>query len=175
MDFETVIKTRRSVRLYSSKDLSQETIAKVLDAARVAPSGNNLQPWKFIVVRDTGKKEKIAQACYGQNFVSRAPVVIVACGIPYPNRYEPRKELSYLVDVVIAIDHLILACRNEGLGACWVGAFHAEPIKETLGIPEHIEVVMVIPVGYPGGQDSFKGVYGRKTLKEIVDYEKWEN
>ncbi len=173
MDFEKVIRTRRSIRSFSSKEVSQETIEKILEAARIAPSGNNLQPWKFVVVRDKEKKEKIAQACYDQNFVARAPLVIVACGIPYPNKYEPRKELSYLVDTVIAVDHLILACRNEGIGTCWVGALHQEPIKNILGIPEGAEVVMVIPAGYPSREESFREVYGRKSLREIISYDQW--
>lgn len=171
MDFDKVIRTRRSIRSYSSREVSENSIEKILEAARIAPSGNNLQPWSFIVVRDRDKKEKIARACYGQSFVASAPVVIVACGFPYANRYEPRRDLSYLVDVVIAVDHLILACRNEGLGTCWVGAFHPEQIKEILGIPKDVEVIMVIPVGYPTHEDDFREVYGRKSLKEIIRYE----
>lgn len=170
MDFEKVIRTRRSIRNYSSKEVSEETMEKILDAARIAPSGNNSQPWKFIVVRDREKKEKVAQACYNQTFVAAAPVVIVACGVPYPNKYEPRKDLSYLIDVAIAVDHLILASRNEGLGTCCVGAFHPEPIKEILGIPQKADVVMVVPAGYPAREESFREVYGRKSLKEITGW-----
>ncbi|MCM8769754.1 MAG: nitroreductase family protein [Candidatus Omnitrophica bacterium] len=173
MEFQEVIKTRRSIRSYQDKDIPEEILKRILETARIAPSGNNWQPWHFILVKDQEKKEKIAQSCYQQKFISQAPVVIVACGQKYPNQYQPYADRSYLIDVTIALDHLILAARNEGVGSCWIGAFQAEPIRKLLEVPENFEVVMVVPLGYPAHQQAFCQPGYRKDLTEIVSQEKF--
>jgi len=172
MEFEKVIRTRRSIRRYSKKDIPDDILKKILEGARVAPSGNNKQPWYFIVVKDEEKKRKIAEYSYNQSFIADAPVVIVCCGERYPNKYEPFKDECYLVDVVIAIDHLILTARNYGVGSCWIGAFHPEPIKKLLSIPDNIDVLMVVPLGYPEGAE-FSEVSFRKSLDEIAFEEEY--
>ena len=168
MDFEKVIRTRRSIRRYTEKEIPQDVLSRILDAARVAPSGNNHQPWKFVVVRNRALKEKIAEFSYGQSFIAAAPVVIVCCSEKYPNSYEPHRDLAHLIDTVIAIDHLVLAARNEGVGSCWIGAFDGKSIGKLLGFGSGMEVVMVIPLGYPVSEDAFRESSGRKTLKEIT-------
>jgi len=167
MDFYEVIKTRRSIRAYRSDPVPEKTLRKVLEAARIAPSGSNRQPWKFIVVKDKNLKEKIAQLCYGQHFISQAPIVIVACGynIHY-NRGDYMGDYSMLVDVTIAMDHLILAARAEGLGTCWIGSFKNDEIKKLLKIPPEVQVVALTPLGYP--KEEFSSVTQRKPLEEIV-------
>lgn len=172
MDFEKVIKTRRSIRNYSGKDIPDSILKKILDAARIAPSGNNKQPWFFIVVKDSEKKKKIAEYSCNQNFIAEAPVVIVCCGKKYPNSSEIYGDNSYLVDVTIAIDHLILAARNEEIGSCWVGALHPEPIKNLLNVLENIDVLMVVPLGYSKEID-FKETSFRKSIDEIVSNEEY--
>jgi len=172
MDFEQVIRTRRSIRSYSGKDIPDLVLRKILDAARIAPSGNNKQPWYFIVVKDADKKKKIAEYSCNQNFIAEAPVVIVCCGKKYPNSSEIYGDNCYLVDVTIAIDHLILAARNEGIGSCWIGALHPGPIKNLLNVPENIDVLMVVPLGYPE-TSSFEEVSFRKSIDEIVFNEEY--
>lgn len=173
MDFQEVIRTRRSIRRYRKQDIPDTVLTRILEAVRVAPSGNNKQPWHFIVVRDCDKKEKIAQACYEQSFVSQAAAVIVCCGQKYPNPYQPHADSCYLIDVAIAVDHLILAARNEGVGSCWVGAFHPEPIRKLLHIPESMQIIMVVPLGYPEEEQAFNDRTYRKPLAEIVSYDSY--
>lgn len=169
MDFEKVIRTRRSIRSYADRDIPDEVLNRILESARIAPSGNNRQPWKFIVVKEKELKRKIAEHSYDQSFIAGAPVVIVCCGKKFSNRYEPFGDNAYLVDVIIAIDHLILSARNEGVGSCWVGAFSREPIQKLLKLPKELEVLMVIPLGYPVSESAFGEPRGRKSLEEISD------
>lgn len=174
MDFYEVIKTRRSVRKYKPDPIPEEILMKILNAARIAPSGNNRQPWKFIVIKDEERKKKMVELCDEQEFIAEAPVLIVACGrdIHY-NRGKWMGSYSMIVDVTIAMDHLILAARAEGLGTCWIGSFDNEGIKKFLGIPEDINVVALTPVGYPYDEKVFRETKNRKPLNEIICYEKW--
>ena len=171
MDIYETIKNRTSVRSYQSKPVEEEKLMRILDAARLAPSGKNGQPWTFIVVRDHETREKLVPACRGQKFLAQAPVVIVACG---------REELAYQkmggywnslpVDIGIALEHLMLAAVSEGLGTCWIGAFLEEEVRKILGVPEDEKIVALTPVGYPSAEITFKP---RKSFGEIVMYEKW--
>ena len=173
MDFYEVIRTRRSIRSYKPDPIPEEVLTRVLDAARIAPSGSNRQPWKFIVVKDEELKRRIAKACHSQMFIAEAPVVIVACGynIHY-NRGEYMGDFSMLVDVSIAFTHLILAARAEGLGTCWIGSFNNEEIKRILGIPEEVNVVAITPLGYPKDEE-FREPGPRKPLSEIMSVDKF--
>jgi len=155
MDFYEVVRTRRSIRSYRPDPIPEDALNRVLEAARIAPSGSNRQPWRFIVVKDVGLKKRLVPACGNQGFIAEAPMVIVACGRAAP------------IDVSIAFTHLILAARAEGLGTCWIGSFDNEKVKEVLGIPEGFNVVAVTPLGYPAGE-GFREPSSRKPLSEIV-------
>lgn len=168
MDFQEVIRTRRSIRSFSNRPIPEETLDRILNAARLAPSGNNRQPWKFVVIRDPALKNRIAEAAYQQEFIARAPVLVACCGRKYPCPYEPHGDLAYLVDCVIAIDHLVLAARAEGLGSCWVGALHAVSIDRLLDLDRATTTVMLVPLGYPARADAFTETGDRKPLREIV-------
>lgn len=176
MDFYEVIKTRRSVRSYKQDPIPEDILKKVLNAARIAPSGSNRQPWYFIIIKDPERKKKMVELCAGQKFIAEAPVLIAACGenIHY-NRGNWMDNYSVLVDVAIAVDHLTLAARAEGLGTCWIGSFDNEGIKKFLGIPEDVNVVALTPLGYPSNPDVFKEDKNRKPLDEIIYNETWEN
>ena len=173
MDFYDVAKTRRSVRSYRSDPIPEEVLDRVLEAVRIAPSGSNRQPWRFIVVKDEATKQRLVPACNGQSWIADAPVVIVACGqnIHY-NRGGYMGDMSVLVDVSIGFTHLILAARAEGLGTCWIGAFSNDEVKKILGVPEDYYVVAVTPLGYPEGE-PFKGPASRKPLSEIASTDKF--
>jgi len=138
MEFYDVIKTRRSVRRFLKKAIPVDVLDRVLEAAGVAPSGGDRQPWRFVVVKDKQKKQRIARACYGQDFVAEAPVVLVCCSIKCSSGYEPWEDEAGRRDAVIATDHLILAARNEGLGTCWVGALHDKQVKEIVNVPGNV-------------------------------------
>lgn len=173
MDFYEVIRTRRSIRSYLQRPVPADVLNRVLEAARIAPSGSNLQPWRFIVVKDEDMKRRLATACGDQSFIAEAPLVIVACGcnIHY-NRGHYMGDMSMLVDVSIAFTHLVLAARAEGLGTCWIGEFDNKEVKKILGVPRDVNVVAVTPLGYPKDEE-FTDSSSRKFLKEIVSMDKF--
>jgi len=168
MDFTTVFKTRRSVRSYKPDPIPDDTLRRVLDCARLAPSACNVQPWHFIVARDAAKRRQLAEAAAGQSFVGEAPVVIVCCGKQYAERYSWIGDNMYLVDCAIAIDHLTLAARNEGLGTCWIGAFNHEGVKRAVKVPAGYDVIMLVPIGYPASPNAFREDASRHSPQSIV-------
>ena len=166
-----VIQKRRSVRKYKKDPIPEKALMRVLEAARLAPSGKNIQPWKFIIVKDKALKEKLAQASAGQFFMAEAPIIIVGCGFP-DNCYlrMGRYMKSWPVDVTIALEHLILQAQEEGLGTCWIGSFEEEEVKAILNIPENVKVLALTPLGYPDEIPRFRG---RKNLDEIISYDRF--
>lgn len=166
-----VIRKRRSTRKYKSEPVPEEAFQRVMEAARLAPSGKNLQPWHFIIVRDPGLKNKLAVASAHQYFIAEAPIVIVACAYP-ENSYARmgRYMKSWPVDVAIAVDHLMLQAEEEGLGTCWIGSFHEDEVKALLGVPEDVKVLALTPLGYPDEKPRDRG---RKSLEEIISFEKF--
>lgn len=169
MNVYEAMKTRRSVRAYQDKLVPEDVLTRLLDAARMAPSGGNRQPWKFIVVKDNQTREKLAEAANSQHFVGEAPVIIAAVGT------NPKKIMSCgipgdPVDVAIAIDHMTLAAVEEGLGTCWIGAFSQEKVGQILEVPSSFKVIELLTLGYPA--DS-PGPKVRKSLREIVCREKF--
>lgn len=171
MSILDVIRRRQSIRKYQPTPVPEDVLNSVLEAARLAPSGKNLQPWRFIVVRDTETKERLALASAGQSFIAEAPVVIVACGFPeqcYARMGRYMK--SWPVDVAIALEHLMLQAAEVNLGTCWIGAFEETEVKVILGVPDDVKVLALTPLGYPAEKPSFRG---RKGLDKIVSYEKF--
>jgi len=166
------IRGRRSVRSYSGESVPEDVLARVLEAARLAPSAKNLQPWKFIVVRDRATKIGLAKAAFEQYFMSEADIVVVACGFPdkaYPR--QGRYMNSWPIDVTIAFEHLILQAAEEGLGTCWIGAFEEGPVKALLGVPDEVRVMAMTPLGWPAETPRARP---RRALDEIVSYERFE-
>lgn len=167
MDVYSAMRERRSVRAYRPDPVPEEALRRMLEAARLAPSAKNLQPWKLVVVRDPERRRRLAEAAYGQDFVAEAPVVIAAVALD-PERVMRCGVPSYAVDVAIAVDHLTLAAVQEGLGTCWIGSFSQEEVRRVLGVPERYRVVALLPVGYPADEPLPKW---RKGLDELVCYE----
>jgi len=167
-----IIGSRRSVRKYKSDPISEEVMERVMEAARLAPSGKNGQPWKFIVVKDQEMKEKLAVASRGQKFMAGAPVVIAACGFPELSYQRQGNYMtSWTIDVSCAFDHLMLQAQEEGLGTCWIGAFEETEVKSLLGVPEDVRVLALTPLGYPDEEPRDRG---RKPMNEIFCYERYE-
>ena len=168
MNIYEAIKKRRSVRDYRPDEpVSEESLKKILEAARLAPSAHNSQEYKFIVVEDRQKRKDLAKAASDQRFIAQAPVIIVAVSLN-PEHIMAGGVPAYAVDVAIAVDHMTLAAVEEGLGTCWVGAFDQGEVKRILGIPEQYKVVVLLPLGVPYDEP---GVKSRKGLKELVCYE----
>jgi nitroreductase len=171
VDFTTVLKTRRSVRAYADRAVPAAMLGRVLEAARLAPSACNVQPWRFIVVQASSTRAQIAK--HSADFVATAPVVLVCCGKRYPQAFNWMGDKLFLIDVAIAVDHLTLAARNEGLGSCWIGAFHDQPIKELLDIPADHDLVALIPLGFPASEGLFHAQTERLPLERIVSHERF--
>lgn len=166
-----LIEKRKSIRSYKPQDVEEEKLNYILQAFRKAPSAKNLQPWKLIVVKDKKKISDLSIACNNQTFISEAPVLIVACakedeayGVMggYMN--------SYPVDIALALEHLILAATEKGLGTCWIGAFKEKLVKDLLDVPDNVRVVAITPLGYPAIEGRTRG---RKPISEIVCYDKY--
>ncbi len=172
MDIYDIIRTRRSVRSYLDKSIPDDTLLRILNAARLAPSANNRQEWRFIVVKRPETRDALARIAGNQTFIAEAPVVLVCCGIDYGKVMRCGQE-TYPIDVAIAIDHITLCAVAEGLGTCWIGHFDEAAVKEILGIPEKVRVVELLPIGYPADTSSDEAK-GRLPLDAIVIPEQWE-
>ncbi|MBS7615708.1 nitroreductase family protein [Candidatus Bathyarchaeota archaeon] len=171
MEVLEAIKGRRSIRAFKSLDVSQETVEKLIDAARWAPSAGNLQPWEFVIVRNPEIKRKLAEAALGQSFVEEAPVVIVVCADEERSAggYGARGRTLYCIqDTAAAIQNIHLAAYALGLGTCWVGAFREDEAKEILKVPKGVRPVAIIPVGYAAESPSPRS---RRPSKHIIHYE----
>ena len=117
MEFMEVVRSRRSIRKYIPKDIPEDKLANILEAARLAPSGGNRQPWKFIVIKEKDMKVKVAEACSKQLWMGDASVIIVGCWLTMPGV----ENMPLARDVTMAMEHIVLAAVNEGFGTCWIG------------------------------------------------------
>ena len=172
MDVHEAVRTRKSVRSYLAKPVEEDKLLRVLEAARLAPSARNRQEWRFVVVTGEATRRRLADAAAGQAFVAEAPVVIVGCA-ETDHHVMRCGHKCFPIDLAIAMDHLSLAAVAEGLGTCWIGAFSAEAVRSVLGIPAEIEIVELMPLGYPS--DPAPVAKQRLPLDAIVRRELWEN
>lgn len=159
------IKDRRSVRHYAERPIEEEVLAQVLEAGRLAPSATNRQEWKFVVARDPAKREALSAACCNQKMVAEAPATLIVCATA--GGAMPCGQLAETVDCSIAMSFMMLEAAELGLGACWLGAFKADAVKDVLGLPEDYTPVVVSPLGYPAEQPDARP---RKALEEVVEY-----
>lgn len=184
MDVFEAIKTRRSVRRFSDKPVSDSDIELILDAVRHSPSWANMQCWRFVVVRDEKTKQKISELSSLESLlkpmgyktnpakkgIAEAPVVIIACADPSRSGLLWNQQY-YMTDIGIAAQTLMLAVRGLGMGTVFTGIFDEDELRKLLGIPDNIRVVGIFPIGYP--LEEKKEMPPRKPLNEIVFYEKW--
>lgn len=169
MEFLELAKQRYSVRAYKSHPVEDDKLQKILEAARLAPTASNRQPFQLIVIHTEGREEELGRICRASWFV-QAPLVICVCGISTQS-WVRRDGRNYCdVDVAIAMDHLVLAATDLGLGTCWVGAFHPDAAREILKIPDDVEPIAFTPLGYPDDQPGDKI---RKSIDELVRHEHW--
>jgi len=169
MDVFDAIQMRRSVRSYQDRPVAQESLNRVLEAGRLAPSANNLQPWHFVVVTDGRKREELSHGRWAK-FLKECPVVIVGCG---DQRASPK---WHVIDVAIALQQMVIAATAEGLGTCWIGSFDEGVVRSSLGIPDNYKVVAMLAVGYPKEPlDQAARVMGTKKRKPIADIVSYES
>ena len=198
MDVSEAIRTRRSIRKFKPDPIPEEKIKLLLESARLAPSGTNTQPWRFIVVRDDDTKTRLQRAAHNQRHVKRAPVIIVCCADleafkEFPVRVDELIEsgalpertrevfIPYLkkgmstvtkdalmvaaaANVAIAVEHIVLQAVEIGLGTCWVRWYEDNKVKEILDIPDHIEVMALLPVGIPDEDPAPRPRLGLDTI-----------
>jgi nitroreductase len=161
LKFEEVVEKRRSIRKYKDTPIPKEQIVQILEAARIAPSASHRQPWHFIVVENKETIKKLAKS----EWAAEAPVMIVGLAdqVASPSRC--------LNDLGIALEHIVLAATNLGLGTCWMGQTGREElIKGLLHIPDNFKVIAVVPLGVP---DETPAPKERKSLDAIVSWEKY--
>ena len=180
--FET-IKTRKSTRKYINKPIEPEKLEQIMTAAQLAPSWRNGQCWKFVVVTDVEKKKELIRctSVFNQSWMGGENAVIIACGNPEQSGIR-NQQRYYLVDVAIAMEHLILAATALGLGTCWIGGFEENEVKKLFKIPENFRVVAMTALGYPAQKEGIVskitknvvGSYNRKPLPEIYSMNGWE-
>ncbi|MDP2724791.1 MAG: nitroreductase family protein [Syntrophales bacterium] len=169
MNFYELIDKRYSVRSYKTEPVEEEKLAQVLNAARLAPTATNRQPFQFVVIHTAGREAELKRI-YGKEWLSQAPVVICVCSVPSQAWSRMDNKNYNQVDAAIAMDHLILAATDLGLGTCWVAAFDPAAAREILRLPEGVEPIAFTPIGYPADQPKEKK---RKDLSELVRYERW--
>lgn len=173
---------RRSIRRYTDEPVSDAEIGQILEAARLAPSGSNTQPWRFTVVRDAKARAAIAEVSHRQKWMNTAPVHVVCvadirCRIPgYDgpplDDDSPLEELKKAIrDTSIAIEHLVLEATEMGLGTCWVAWFTQPEIRAALDVPAYEYVVAVVTVGHPAEHPAARQ---RLALEQIVRPERAE-
>lgn len=171
MDLFEAIRLRRSMRGFTREEVSEQEVEKLLEAARLAPSAGNIQPWEFVVVRKAYAKRRLAEAALDQYFIAEAPVVIVVCadegrsGAGYGSR---GVNLYCLQDTAAAIENILLAACALGLGACWVGAFRELEVRRILSVPRGVRPVAIVPVGRPA--ETPRARY-KRPLGEMVHRE----
>jgi len=169
MDFSNLIQQRYSVRAYKPDPVEDDKLRQVLEAARLAPTAANRQPFQLIVLHTAGRQTELKRL-YHRDWCSQAPLIIGMCALPAA-AWVRRDGKNYAdVDATLAMDHLILASANLGLGTCWVAAFDPAAAREVLQLPDGVEPVAFTPLGYPADQPRPKE---RKPLSELVRYEHW--
>ncbi len=163
----SLIRTRRSVRKFTSDPLPEGCEQMLLEAFRWAPSGGNAQPWHVRGVRGDELKQRLCQASLSQQAVAQAPVVYVVCA-DLDRAFKAYKqrgvELYCLQDTAAAIQNLLLAAHAMGLGACWIGAFRERSVVEILQLPEHLRPIALVAVGVPAEDPR---VPPRRSLGEV--------
>jgi nitroreductase len=146
-----VIIKRRSIRDFKDQDIPQDLIDGLIESIRWAPSAGNMQSRKFYFVFNQDMRVKLAKAALNQNFIEKAPLVVVACldrriAIRYADR---GVNLYSIQDVSASIMNMMLTAHSMGLGTVWVGAFNEFEVFEVLDLPDHYRPISIIPVGYP--------------------------
>lgn len=171
-EFYNLVETRYSCRDYSDESVSREMILAVIDGARLAPSACNRQPWKFLVA-DSEELHRAVVDSYSRDWIKNAPVYLIACGIHDEAWHRPHDGKDHTdVDVAIAVEHLCLSAASLGLGTCWVCNFDPEVITRAFNLPEGIEPIAIIPMGYPA-PGSVVPAKKRKSIDEILKWGKY--
>lgn len=173
MNLLKVINARRSIRSYRGDPIPNATVLRVLTAAIKAPSAGNMQPFRIVLVQEAAAREELAKAAWDQKFIAEAPVAIVfLVDLDEASaRYGSRGlELYSLLDVGAAIENLLLAALDNGLGTCWVGAFKEEEVARALNAPSNLRPVSIVSLGYASKQPKERA---KKSLDQLLVRERF--
>ncbi len=169
MELLQAIQKRVSVRDFADQEVESESLERILEAGRQAPSAKNRQAWRYVVVRNAAMRKELENASFGQEWVGRAPVVIALCTTNIEYKM-PNGQLSYPVDLGIASAFMMLQAAEEDLGSCCITTFREQDVKSLLSVPYSMRVVMLLLVGHaathPEGDQ-------RLSMNRIVAYEHW--
>jgi nitroreductase len=165
MNFGELIAKRYSVRAYKADPVPEELLERVLEAARLAPTAANRQPFQVYVVRTAGREEALRRV-YHRHWFTQAPLVLCVCTVPEQAWVRSFDGKCYAdVDAAIVMDHIILAAAEAGLGTCWIAAFDPAAAREALRLAEGVEPVLFTPLGFPADEPKPKE---RKPLSQLV-------
>ena len=159
------ILSRRSIRKFKNKPVSEEVLNNILEAGRRSPSATNMQPWHFVIARDQKAKEACSFGGFNR-FTSDASFVVVGL---YKQSEVIIEKLS-LMDVTIALQNMVIAAWVQGVGSCWMGAFDERKLKDTLNLPADSRIVGAVAFGIP---DENPSQPAKKPLNEIIHFDKW--
>ncbi len=158
-----------STRNFTDEPVARDSLERILDAGRRAPSAKNRQPWRFIVIQAPEIRKKIADAAFGQEHVEEAPLIIAGCTTNVDYKM-PNGQLSYPIDISFAMSFMMLQAQHEGLGTCIVTTYDEREIRELLTVPFSMRVVMLLVMGHPSEKTEQKP---RNPLDRIVSYDHW--
>lgn len=164
------IKNRTSVRNFLPTPIGKNTVLRILEAGRLAPSAKNRQAWRFIAIQKEDMRKKIQQAAYEQEYVGRAPLIIAGCTTNIEYKM-PNGQLSYPIDISIAMTQMMLQAVHEGLGTCFVTSFDEEQVKYHLTVPYSMRVVALLLAGYPAEKHEI--YHDRYPLERIASFDHW--
>ncbi|MDH5466393.1 MAG: nitroreductase family protein [Candidatus Aminicenantes bacterium] len=177
--FQQLVRNRRSIRRYLDKPVDREKILTCIEAARLAPSADNVQPWRFLIIDDPELKDRLAAEVFSgiysiSRFAGKAPLIIVILARLDIIANRIGKQIQnihyYLIDIGIAGEHLVLQAQELGLGTCWIGWFNIRRARKILKIPRKYKIVSMMAVGYYEKRPSKEKK--RKTLEDIAWFNK---
>ncbi len=169
MEFLKLVKNRYSARSYKPNPVEDDKLEQILEAARLAPTAANRQPFQIIVIHTEGRQDELS-GFYGASWFTQAPLILCFCALPDKGWTHANGKNYTDVDVAIVIDHITLAATSLGLGTCWIAAFNPEAVRQVLGLPDEVEPLVLLPLGYPADQPRPKK---RQSLSDLVRYERW--
>jgi nitroreductase len=171
MDFSDLVRTRVSIRDYDpSRRVPPPVLERILEAGRLAPSAANRQPWRFVVIASSEGLAKV-RSCYGKPWFHDAPQVLAVVGsrkAAWTRQGDGWNSLE--TDLTIAMDHLVLAAANEGVGTCWIANFQPDALRSALGLDADQRVFAITPLGYPREGADAARLKERKTFDQVVEF-----
>lgn len=181
MTFLELVNSRASVRTFLQTPVERELLMQCVEAARLAPSANNVQPWRYLIIDDPQVKERLARDAFSgiyqaTKWATRAPVLVVLFARLDMMAHRLGKQITgipyYLLDIGISGEHFVLQAQALGLGTCWIGWFSAKGVKKALDVPGAYRPVSIIAVGYPA--HAPKRIKQRKPLTEIYEFNEFK-